>query len=118
MPRTQRELSRSVRLRKYEAVYRAHMRRNDEHKRSEKPRTPRPTRRKHRENVQERSSRRSKEKERKKKPLNEYQKFVKRESKKDKYRNMRGSERLAAIAVEWDRHKKRSAKPSRARKVR
>jgi hypothetical protein len=30
---------------------------------------------------------------------------------------MRGSERLAAIAIEWDRHKKKSVKPSHRKKV-
>ena len=118
MPRTQRELTRSVRLRKYEAVYNSHMKRKDKDRaRNEKPRTPRPTRRKHREKEQEQTSRHSKENDKKKKPLNEYQKFFKKESARDKYSNMRGSERMAAIAIEWDRFKKKISKPIRARKV-
>jgi hypothetical protein len=49
-------------------------------------------------------------KEKKKKPLNDYQKFVKAQSRKDKYRNMRGSERLASIALEWEAYKKKLSK--------
>lgn len=44
----------------------------------------------------------------KKKPkLNEYQKFVQKESGKEKYKSMKGSERLNAIATEWDNKKKK-----------
>lgn len=75
-----RRYNRSVRLRKYESVYRQVT--------------------KERESVSSDSSKQ------KKRSLNSYQKFVKQESKKDKYRNMRGSERLSAIASAWE-HKKR-----------
>lgn len=33
--------------------------------------------------------------------LNSYQKFVQQESKKDKYKDMPGKQRLSAIALEW-----------------
>lgn len=39
--------------------------------------------------------------------LNDYQKFVKEESKKEKYKKMKGSERLLSIAEEWEKRKKK-----------
>jgi hypothetical protein len=45
-----------------------------------------------------------------KRNLNDYQKFVKDESGKDKYKNMKGSERMLIISKEWERKKKRKAK--------
>lgn len=107
MPRSERELSRSARLRKYGEVYKAYMRRND----TSKPRTPRRTRHNNRDKERIKSD----ETKLRKKSLNEYQKFVKRESKRDKYRDMRGSERMATIAVEWDRYKRRNSKLSRSK---
>jgi len=54
----------------------------------------------------------------KKKPqssLNPYQKFLKTETKKEKYRNMRGSERMCAIALAWDIRKKELEKAKKRR---
>ncbi len=80
-----RKLTRSIRLHKYEAIYTDYMKK---------------------ENMKEvkKEDKEDKEdkKETKKSSLNIYQKFVKEESKKDKYRNMRGSERLSAIASAWE----------------
>ena len=42
----------------------------------------------------------------KKRKLNEYQQFVKLESNKAKYKNMKATERLQEIAVAWGKHKK------------
>jgi len=91
----EKKISKSVRLRKYGSVYNAYMRKNtDRNKYSERHRSTR-----HKTHKTERDSS-------KKKSLNEYQKFVKKESKKEKYSNMRGSDRLAVIAQEWDRKKR------------
>ena len=49
-------------------------------------------------------------KDKKKARLNDYQKFVKKESKKDKYQDMRGSQRMTAISIEWDSYKKKLSK--------
>ena len=39
--------------------------------------------------------------EKRRKKLNEYQKFVRKESHSNKYKNMKGSERMNAIASLW-----------------
>jgi hypothetical protein len=49
--------------------------------------------------------------------MNPYQKFVKSESKKEKYRNMKGSERLSAIASAWDIKKKTERRKERKRRA-
>ena len=41
------------------------------------------------------------------KTLNDYQLFVKEESKKEKYKNIKASERLSMIATAWETYKKR-----------
>jgi hypothetical protein len=43
-----------------------------------------------------------------KRPLNAYQRFVREESKKSKYKGMDARERMSAISVEWKKKKKRS----------
>lgn len=45
-----------------------------------------------------------------KKNLNEYQKFVKEESSKDKYKKMKGSERMSIISQEWEKKKRKDRK--------
>ena len=45
-----------------------------------------------------------------KKNLNDYQKFVKEESVKDKYKNMKGSERMVIISKEWEKKKRKRKK--------
>jgi hypothetical protein len=45
-----------------------------------------------------------------KRSLNEYQKFVKEQSSKDKYKNMKGSDRMVIISKEWERHKRRNGR--------
>lgn len=105
-----RHLTRSVRLRKYESVYKTYIQNGDK-KPCKKSRSPRPRRhRRHKETTEHRKHSREKKKEKKKKALNDYQKFVKKESKRDKYKNMRGSDRLHAIAIEWNTEKKKKSK--------
>jgi hypothetical protein len=45
-----------------------------------------------------------------KKTLNDYQKFVQEESSKDKYKNMKGSERMSRISQEWEKKKRKDRK--------
>lgn len=52
-----------------------------------------------------------------KKNLNEYQKFVKNESKKSIYKDMKGSERLSAIASAWERKKRYNTRQKNRKKV-
>ena len=111
MPRNERQLTRSVRLRKYGTTYKKHMRsqERDAVPSGSNPRVHR-TRHHHRRKHSSHKSPSPKKKERKKKPLNNWQKFVKKESGKEKYRKMRGSERLSAIAVDWENQKKKLSK--------
>jgi hypothetical protein len=113
-----RRITKSTKLRKYASVYKSYVRKTEQSKISKSPRRPR---------VQEKTSRTKKSEaekthktERKskkypdekrvvhgslpiskKKSLNPYQKFVQIESKKDKYKNLPGKERLSVIATEW-----------------
>jgi hypothetical protein len=90
--------TRSVRLKKYEAVYKEHMKKYPVESKNEKP--PKLTSERPEIIPQTSDSK-------KKKNLNEYQHFVKEESKKEKYKNMKGAERLAAIAQIWKKKRKK-----------
>lgn len=98
--KSDRRLSRSLRLRKYEAVYRKCMK-GKSPKKHHKTRHSSETKERQRLQLKEKDSSK-----RKKKALNSYQKFVREESSKEKYRTMRASERLSVIAAAWE-HKKR-----------
>lgn len=112
-------MTRSATLRKYGSVYKSYVRKSEQSKISKSPRRPRNKASKihriHNAKTRHKPSRvrkdkfdREKNKEKrntistsKRKPLNVYQKFVKTESKKEKYMKMPGKERLSAIAREW-----------------
>ena len=83
-----KRLTRSLRLRKYETIYKKIV--NLEDKKDE--------------NIPKIEKEEKKKKERRKKNLNSYQKFVKEESKQEKYNNMRSDDRLKAIAVAWKKY--------------
>ena len=94
------KISRSTKLRKYAIVYKSYIRKTEEQKRiSKSPRTIRKSSRVPRE-VREVVPR-SEQKKTVKKSLNAYQKFVQCESKKDKYKDLPGKQRLSYIASEW-----------------
>ena len=118
-PEKQR-ISRSVKLRKYESVYKSYMRKLEQSKINKSPRRPRnnpsknhkihntytqhKTRKERIKNkIIEHTDHITPEKKSKRKALNGYQKFVKKESKKEKYEKMPGKERFSAIANEWKR---------------
>jgi len=106
MPRKkERHLSRSVRLRKYESAYKTYV---------QNQKTKNPKRSPHRRHRKKKEAQPEKPK-KKKKSLNDYQKFVKKESKKEKYRNMRGDERFHSIAIEWDLKKKKNKRKAKKR---
>ena len=112
-------ISRSKKLRKYASVYKSYVRKTEQSKISKSPRRHRQASRSRRETKEkldskekletkekldskeklDRKSARPKTKPRK--SLNTYQKFVQTESKKEKYREIPGKQRLSAIANEW-----------------
>ena len=114
-----KKIIRSVKLRKYASVYKSYIRKSEQSKTEKSPRrhrhknkdiytTPSNSRRKKEDG--EKTHRKSRKKRNdsntpisKRKSLNPYQKFVKDESKKDKYKKLPGKERLSAIANEWKR---------------
>ena len=90
--RAPKEISKSTKLRKYAIVYKSYIRKTEQSNISKSPRRPRKS---------EKSNIVNKDKIPKKKSLNLYQKFVQNESKKDKYKELPGKQRLKAIALEW-----------------
>lgn len=102
-----RKMTRSIRLKKYEKVYQEYMR--DKIKPIKENHRHHHTEKKREEKIKPKLPK-------KKKPisLNPWQIFFQEESKKDKYRNMRGSERMSVIANVWDKKKrgKRCKKPT------
>jgi hypothetical protein len=105
--RDSRRLSRSTKLRKYACVYKSYVRKTEQSKISKSPRCvrkPNKTTRVRRESRREKEKPEKKKKgvpKSKRKTLNAYQKFVQQESKKDKYRDIPGKQRLGAIAAAW-----------------
>ena len=104
-----KKISRSTKLRKYATVYKSYVRKTEQSKINKSPRRSRkvqnPTITRH-SNInqyeEKKSTKKLKEKVKsKKKSLNSYQKFVKEQSKKDKYKELPGKQRLSAIALEW-----------------
>jgi hypothetical protein len=78
----------SDRLKKYGKVYNSYIRKIEESK------------------IKNLSTYKSKKSNKKPKSLNLYQKFVRCESKKDKYKNLSSKQRLTSIANEWKQRKK------------
>jgi hypothetical protein len=88
---------RSAEIRKYEAVYKELIK----NKRESPKRLPRKKDNTIVKKIEERK------KKIEKKPLNEYQIFVKEEGKKEKYKHLPGSLRMAEVAKTWDKYKKK-----------
>ena len=103
MPRkllnNEKKVSKSVRLRKYGIVYNSFKVKNEQRGVN----TSKSPRRRRRGVFSQTKDTHSSKLKSKRKSLNSYQKFVKKESKKDKYSNMPGKERLGVIALEWKR---------------
>lgn len=98
-----RKNTKSVRLKKYESVYNEYIK-----NKSHSPEQPRKTIRK--TQTVSKSVLKQEEKPadsgKKKKKLTEYQKFVKEESKKEKYHGLKPDERMAKIAKAWKKRQK------------
>ena len=93
------KISRSNKLRKYATVYKSYVRKTEQ---SKVNKSPRRSRKVQNQTVNKKSTKKNKEiVKSKKKSLNSYQKFVKEESKKDRYKKLPGKQRLSAIALEW-----------------
>jgi hypothetical protein len=98
-------MTRSTKLRKYACVYKSYVRKTEQ---SQIIKSPCKTRKPEKSTRARRESSKKEKKEvpkSKRKTLNTYQKFVQKESKKDKYRDLPGKQRLGAIAAEWKIHK-------------
>ena len=91
-------LTRSARLRKYESVYNSYLKKIKNRENSNTVRRKSPEKNKPKSAPQKSVV---KEKKSHKKNLTSYQKYVKKESKKKKYKNLPPRERLVHIAKSW-----------------
>lgn len=99
-----RKKTKSVRLKKYESVYNEYIK--NKSRSPDKPeKAVKPARESKPPKLQEPTVRTS-DSTKKKKKLTEYQKFVKEESKKEKYRQLKPEERMAKIARAWKKRQK------------
>lgn len=120
---SKKRISRSTKLRKYASVYKSYVRKTEQSKISKSPRRPRKPEKLSRAMYKDDDKRDKRDKperkntkppkpieksvtppsepKSKRKSLNSYQKFVQVESKKDKYKDLPGKERLSVIAAEW-----------------
>lgn len=87
-------LSRSARLRKYEVAYEECLKKTVCSKKNTVLRKS-----------PDKKSRQQSPKKKNEKPLNSYQKFVRDESQKSKYKGLIASERMTAISKEWKKQK-------------
>ena len=92
-------LSRSVRLRKYEVAYEECLKKMTCSKRSPDKKS-RAQQECETSPVKQKSPKKNNEK-----PLNSYQKFVRDESQKSKYKGLIATERMTAISKEWKKQK-------------
>lgn len=102
--RKPKRISRSVRLKKYEVAYEACLKKSlSINKKSKSVKDKRKHRKSSKAISTEKPSKLNPSKKNKdiKRPLNTYQKFVRKESKKSKYKGMIPSERMRAIGKIW-----------------
>ena len=93
------KISKSVKLKKYGSVYNQYIKHNP---------ITHPVHQTKTEPLQHKST--TKQKDKTNKTLNNYQKFVKNESRKEKYINMKGSDRMLAISKQWNTLKNKKHK--------
>ena len=91
-------LTRSARLRKYEVAYEECLKKISCSKRSPVKQSRAPQ--EFESQVKQKSPKKKNEK-----PLNSYQKFVRDESQKSKYKGLIATERMTAISKEWKKQK-------------
>ena len=100
-PTNKRVMSRSTKLRKYGSVYKSYVRKVEQSRISKSPRRSRNKMSKTQKVKTNDKKTPTQKISIKRKPLNAYQKFVKCESKKEKYKKIPGRERLSHMANEW-----------------
>ena len=100
-----KRVSPSIKLRKYGIVYNYYIRKSQQSNITKSPRRPRQdkTHRIHNPKNKHTEKKQTNTPKSKRKSLNPYQKFVKNESKKEKYKKMPGKQRLSIIADEWNK---------------
>lgn len=103
-------ISRSARLRKYEVAYEECIKKSVDNSKKKPIRSEPAKKSRSIRNVIDSSPKKSRVKKspletKKKRSLNAYQKFVKEESKKQKYKGITSSERMTAISKEWNKQK-------------
>jgi hypothetical protein len=100
-----KRIIRSTKLRKYASVYKSYIRKSEQSNTPKSPRRPRGKDKSKKKSIKKKepSSDKSYVSKSKRKTLNPYQKFVKDESKKEKYKDIAGKDRLSVIASEWKR---------------
>lgn len=91
--------TRSIKLKKYEKAYKSFIRKTEQSKMKKSPRSSRTP-------ALHQTLQKSDNEKKPKKILNEYQKFVKSESKQEKYKDLPGKLRLTEIANNWKKMKK------------
>jgi hypothetical protein len=94
-------ISKSLKLKKYGSVYNQYIKHNPITHTVQTKTQP----------LQHKST--TKQKDKTNKTLNSYQKFVKIESRKEKYINMKGSDRMLAISKQWNTLKNKKHKPKK-----
>lgn len=95
-----RRLTRSVRLKKYESVYKEYLKNKSKSPEPKKHERVKSTKKESTEKLPKKITDSGKGR----KKLTEYQKFVRDESQKEKYKSLRPDERMAKIAKAWKKH--------------
>ena len=115
-----KRITKSVRLKKYEMIYKEllnpknkdreeHQGKSKKSKKSEKNNFPKEEEEKKNTHVKPKINIRTSTQD-----LNNYQQFFQQESSKSKYKNMKGSERMTAIAESWEKEKRRQRRRKKA----
>jgi len=91
--------TRSVRLKKYESVYKQYLK-----NKSKSPEQKKHSRVKKKELEPKSIDKKICDTEKGRKKLTDYQKFVKLESQKEKYKGLKPDERMSKIAKQWKKH--------------
>ena len=100
-----KRIIRSTKLRKYARVYKSYIRKSEQYNSTKSPRRQRGEDKYKKKSIKNKklSSEKLYVSKSKRKALNPYQKFVKDENKKEKYKDIAGKDRLSVIASEWKR---------------
>ncbi len=103
--RSDNSLSKSSELRRYEKVYNKYIQKFSKHDEDSSTQSPPPVILPRRKITSKESVKKKENNNKEGKKLTKYQQFVKKESKKVKYRNMSPRSRLKSIGQEWSKNK-------------